>query len=119
MNTNTITTWDELMTKQAKDRTDHMTEYKKAFDQLQTDQKALRNNMPGGAANTSVEIKEIFDRQEEAFKNEWGLVYGRRSKAIGFQQQKEIDEFLNRKLEIDKGKERFAHTPEKEKALEH
>jgi hypothetical protein len=112
---NTITTWDELIAKQAKETADYLNEYKKNFEQFQADQKTLRNTMSVGDGDLPKDVKEVFDRNEGAFKNEWGLVYGRRAKALGFQHQKEIDGLLTRRMEITKLQEQHANSKELEK----
>ena len=115
MNTNAITTWDELMSKQGKEKWEHMNGYLEAFEKMQKGKKTILDALNTTEEKLSPELKEKFKEDNEHFREEWSLTHGRKSKALAFQHQKEIDALFARKLEIDQQRDRFAHSNGMEK----
>jgi len=110
----TITTFDELAEKHGRELTNHLKEYKNAFDQAQEFKKSLLKAMNCTEANLPDSMKDKLIQDEEGIKNEWSL-YGRRDKALRYQQQKEVDAFFKRQQELDQVKNQ-TKAPEKERA---
>ena len=111
---NTITTWEEIMKRQANELAEHKLNYKDAFEKLQRGKQAILSGVGIAEEDLSPDLKDKLKQDEIAFKEEWGLAYGRRSKALGFQHQKELDEYITRQMDITKQKDRFASTSEME-----
>jgi len=109
----TITTFDELAEKQGKEWVSHLKDVKNAFDQQQDFKKTLLKEMNCTEKTLPDTLKSKLVQDEDNFKNEWGL-YGRRDKALRYNQQKELDAFFKRQLEINQMKEQ-TKAPEKEK----
>lgn len=85
--------WDELTEKQGNDYKNYLTGYKQSLEQLNADKALLLGSHT--EANAPDAIKDKISRDQEGWKQEWGM-YGQKFKAMRISHQKEVDSYFRR-----------------------
>ena len=88
--------WEQLVKKQTKDYRAFMANYKQSFEQFNSDKSLLLGEHTEGSAPANVRDK--IRRDFEAWKLEWGLD-GQQFKTMQEAHQKQLDDFLNGRLQ--------------------
>jgi hypothetical protein len=102
--------WNEIVDKQAAEYREFLEGYKQAREQLSADKAMLLKAANCTEAAASPELKDKFVRDEETFRQNWGM-FSQQFKTMRINQQKEIDAFFKRQelekdLATDKAKDK-------------
>ncbi len=100
--------WEEIITRHANEYKEYLAGYKQGQDQLKQDKAMLLKHVNCKESELSSEMRNKLDRDEEGFKQEWGM-YGNRFKNMRISHQKEVDKFFRQQeitQDMEQGQEK-------------
>jgi hypothetical protein len=85
--------WDELTDKQAKEYVEYLNGYKDSLEQLNADKQMILDTAKCKEADLPPQMRDMLDRNQESWKQSWGM-YGSKFKDMRYTQQKEVNDYF-------------------------